>query len=348
MVELGGSIAELIVLEFGRDGLLERLADPFWLQCFGNVMGWDWDSSGLGTVVTGALKEALQNRRTGIGMAGGKGRVSRRAPDEIRQLGDRFGLPDSQVDFLVRASRLSAKVDNAALQDHHQLYHHAFILSEDGSWVVIQQGMNAERGYARRYHWYWKEVRRFDQEPHKAILGRRMQAALDMTARESEEARKASVDLVREDPRKLMRLLHSIREPGQTSLKRWTGEEDTYRYLSIPRNLNWRALQRVYELQPSNYEEFLGIQGVGPATLRALAYISGVVYGSEPSWRDPVRFSFALGGKDGVPYPVNRKAMDETIEVLRRGIEAARVGHRDKLRALKALRRILPREADRS
>jgi hypothetical protein len=342
MVELGGSIAELVVLEYGREALLERLADPFWLQCYGNIIGWDWDSSGLGTVVTGALKEALERRDLGVGVAGGKGRASRRAPEEIRRLGDEFGLPGDRVDSLVTASRLSAKVDNAALQDQHQLYHHAFILSENGSWVVIQQGMNPERRYARRYHWYWKEVRRFDEEPHKAILGRRLEAALDMTARESDAARKASVDLVREDPRKLMRLLRSIRKPGQRSLREWTGEEDTFKYLSIPRNLNWNMLRTVYELQPRSYEELLSIRGVGPAAVRALAYISDVVYGAEPSWRDPVKFSFALGGKDGIPYPVHRKAMDEATEILSRGIQEARVGRQDKLRALRALRRLVP------
>ncbi|MFQ5838586.1 MAG: DUF763 domain-containing protein [Thermoplasmata archaeon] len=342
MVELGGSIAEVIVYEYGREALLERLSDPFWLQCFGNVMGWDWDSSGMGTVVTGALKESLMSRDLGIGIAGGKGKVSRRSPEEIRHLGDAYDLSDDRTEALVRASKLSAKVDNAALQDQHQLYHHSFILSEDGSWVVIQQGMNPQRGYARRYHWYWKEVRRFDEEPHRAILGKKFGRALDMTAAESEGSRKASVDLAREDPKRITRFLRSLREPGQRSLREWTGEEDPFRYFSIPKNLNWNALRKTYDFQPANYEELLGIQGVGPATVRALAYISEVVYGEMPSWRDPVKFSFGLGGKDGIPYPVDREAMDETTEVLAKGIEEARVGKKDRLRALRTLRRLVP------
>ncbi len=342
MVELGGSIAEVIVHEYGREGLLERLSDPFWLQCFGNVTGWDWDSSGLGTVVTGALKESLKSRNLGIGIAGGKGRASRRSPEEIAQLGSAFGLVDDRVDSLVRASKLSAKVDNAAVQDQHQLYHHSFILSEDGSWVVIQQGMNPERGFARRYHWYWREVRRFDEEPHKAILGDPIEVALDMTAEESRESRKASLDLVREDTKRIARLLQSVREPGQRSLREWTGEEDPYQYFTVPKNLNWNTLRRAYEFQPQDYEELLGIAGVGPATVRALAYISEAIYGAKPSWRDPVKFSFALGGKDGIPFPVDRKAMDETIEIMSMGVEEAKVGKEEKLRSLRVLRRFVP------
>ncbi len=342
MVEMGGTIAETMVHELGREAFLERLSDPFWLQCFGNVMGWDWDSSGMGTVVTGALKESLRSKDLGIRVAGGKGRASRRSPEEIQQLGDDFGLQDSRVQYLVQASKLSAKVDNAAVQDQHQLYHHAFILSEDGSWVVIQQGMNPERGYARRYHWYWKHVRRFDEEPHGAIVGSEVETVLDMVAEESAESRQASVDLVREDPKQLVRFLKSLRKPGQMSLRSWTGEEDPYSYFSVPKRLNWDALRKAYEFQPANYGELLGMQGIGPAALRALAYVSEAIYGRPPSWRDPVKFSFALGGKDGIPYPVNRRAMDGTIEALRTAVDEAKVGKRHKLDALRTLREIVP------
>ncbi len=342
MVALGGSIAEIVVEEFGREGFLERLADPFWMQCFGNVVGWDWDSSGLGTVVTGALKESLKERNVGVNVAGGKGRVSRRTPAEIETLGEAYGLSDKAVENLVRASKLSAKVDNAAVQDQHQLYHHAFILSEDGSWVVIQQGMNPDAGYARRYHWYWQEVHRFAECPHTAILGRKVDRVLDMTAQASRENREASVDVAREEPRRVRRLLQSLRDPRQASLRKWTGEDDPYRYFAVPKRLNWSALRRVYEFQPRDYEELLGHPGIGPATVRALAYIGEAIYGERPSWRDPVKFSFALGGKDGIPYPVNRQAMDEAIHILARGIEEAKVGKREELRALKRLRSLVP------
>lgn len=342
MVELGGAIAETLVHERGRETLLERLADPFWLQCFGNVMGWDWDSSGMGTVVIGALKEALSRRRLGVGVAGGKGRASRRSPEEIRRLGEAFRLRSDDVEALVRASKLSAKVDNAAVQDRHQLYHHAFILSEDGGWTVIQQGMDPEAGLARRYHWHWRTVRRFDDEPQQAILGRRQPAALDLTARRSRGARRASVDAAREDPRRLQRLLASVREPGQRSLHAWTGEEDPCRAFTVPKRLDWRAMQRVYEFQPRDYEELLEQPGVGPATVRALAYVAEVIYGEEPSWRDPVKYAFAVGGKDGIPYPVDRKAMDETTALLRRAIQEAQIGRRERLRAVRKLRTLVP------
>ncbi|MFQ6012643.1 MAG: DUF763 domain-containing protein [Thermoplasmata archaeon] len=342
MVALGGAIAEVIVHEWSREVLLERLADPFWLQCYGNVLGWDWDSSGMGPVVLGALKEALRHRDVGLSVAGGKGRVARRSPDEIRALGAAFGLRDGSVEALVRASKLSAKVDSAAVQDQHRIYHHAFVLSEDGSWTVIQQGMNPERGMARRYHWYWREVSHFDEEPHAAILGETLPTALDMTARGSRASRGASVELAREDPRRIARFLRSLREPGQSSLRAWTGEEDPFRAFAVPQGVNWEALGRTYEFQPESFEELLGVRGIGPATVRALAYISAVIYGEEPSWSDPVRYSFALGGKDGVPYPVNREAMDETTHALARGIEEARLGSREKLRALQRLRALLP------
>lgn len=345
MVALGGAVAEVIVHEYGRDALLGRLADPFWLQCYGNVLGWDWDSSGMGPVVLGALKESLRNRDLGLGVAGGKGRVSRRTPQEIGALGTGFGLPDRSIEALVRASKLSAKVDNAAVQDQHPLYHHAFVLSENGSWTVIQQGMNPERGMARRYQWYWKGVTRFDEEPHAAILGSRLTAVLDLTARESRASREASVELAQEDPKRLVRFLRSLREPEQSSLHQWTGEEDPYQYFRVPKRVNWEALRRTYEFRPSNYEELLGTPGVGPATVRALAYIAAAIYGEEPAWRDPVRFSFALGGKDGVPFPVDRKAMDETTAMLAGGIAEAKAGKKEKLQALRRLRTLLPEPA---
>ncbi len=292
--------------------------------------------------MTGAMKEAFKESDLGVGVAGGKGRTSRRAPAEIEALGRSYGLSDHSIKDLVKASKLSAKVDSAAVQDQHQLYHHAFVLSEDGSWVVIQQGMNPDAGYARRYHWYWRGVERFVESPHGAILGRRVERALDMTSRESAGSRRISVEVAREGPRRIRRLLQSLRDPGQESLRRWTGEEDPFRYFSIPRRLNWNALRNVYEFRPSDYEELLGLPGVGPATVRALAYISEAIHGTEPSWSDPVKYSFALGGKDGIPYPVDRAAMDETTDILSRGISEARVGRGDKLRALKTLKDLVP------
>jgi hypothetical protein len=350
MRKLAKEIVTIIVDEYGTGEFLRRLSDPFWFQALGCVLGYDWHSSGVTTVVTGVLKQAVIPEEHGVAVCGGKGKISRQTPLEIGQVGEKFGFSTNKIESLQYASRISAKVDNVAIQAGYQLYHHAFFVDEDGRWAVIQQGMCPQDRTARRYHWLSENISNFVVEPHNAIVGDACrQIALDMTAKESEGCRKASVDLACEPPRKLMRLVMSIRPAYQKSLEDWLPETAQTAWtdykidvLSMPANINWKALQEVYELQPRNYEELLGFKGVGAATVRGLALIAELIYGEKPSWKDPVKYSFAYGGKDGVPYPVDRRAMDESIQILRRAVEDAKLGDREKLNALNRLRVFVP------
>jgi hypothetical protein len=336
MVRLGRAISEVIVLEWGRKEFLERLADPFWFQAFGCVLGFDWHSSGLTTTVTGALKEACLED-LGFGVCGGKGKASRKAPGEILETGDRFSLGGKKIENLMHSSRMAAKVDSAAVQDSYQLYHHAFFFTEKGEWCVVQQGMNTQTRYARRYHWLSENVKSPVEEPHSAICcDKRGGRVLDMTAAESREAREASVAVVRDSPKEVEKLLC-----GRNCLQRFSGQ----RVLVMPRShyiagmnkRNLETLKKAHEIQPRNYEELLGVKGLGPAGVRALALVSELVYGKPPSWKDPAGFSFAHGGKDGIPYPVDRKGYDRSVEVMESAIENAKLGSREKLSALKRL-----------
>jgi len=245
---------------------------------------------------------------------------------------------------------MSAKVDNTAIQAGYQLYHHAFFLAEDGKWAVIQQGMCPQDRTARRYHWLSDNAKNFVVEPHDAIAGDvKRDIVLDMTAKESEGCRKTSVDITKEKPKKIKRMIMSIRPAYQKSLQEWMPKtadtlwkEYPIDILSMPRNINWKALQEVYEFKPHNYEELLGFKGMGPATIRGLALIAELIYGEKPSWKDPVKYSFAYGGKDGVPYPVNRRAMDESIRILKQAIQEAKIGSNERMRSLQRLRRFVP------
>ena len=351
MIKLARGITLIIIDEYGRKELLRRISDPYWFQAFGCVLGYDWHSSGVTTVVTGVLKNALSHEEHGVVVCGGKGKASMRTPEEISQVGEKFNLPTDEVERLIYASRMSAKVDNTAIQAGYPLYHHAFFITEDGDWAVIQQGMNVRDRTARRYHWLSDGVESFVVEPHEAIVGNlRRKLVLDMTAMRSEGCRRVSVDLAKEEPKRVGRLLKSIRPAYQRTLQEWVpdrGETPIRSYISeylyMPRRINWEALKRAYEFQPRNYEELLSIRGIGPATVRGLALISELIYGEKPSWRDPVKYSFAYGGKDGVPFPVDRKAMDRSIGILIEAIENARLGDREKLKALQRLRRFVPK-----
>ncbi|MFQ6127900.1 MAG: DUF763 domain-containing protein [Thermoplasmata archaeon] len=342
MIDLSRGVLKIICLEFGNEEFLERISDPFWFQALSCVLGFDWHSSGVSTVTCGALKEALKEEDLGIAIAGGKGKASRQTPAQIERFGEQMNLSSQTIDDMIYRSKMTAKVDNTAIQDNHQLYHHVFVFTERGSWAVIQQGMNPESGYARRYHWYHAHVDDILEEPHDAILGRRMQVTLDMTSRLSRDCKQTSIDIAKDGPRRLKRLFSSIRSSSQTSLKKWTGEEESMKVLQMPMRINWNAVKAICDFQPNDYEEMIAIKGVGPSTVRALALISDLIYGDEPSWRDPVKFSFTVGGKDGVPYPVDRKTMDESIYILRSGIEESKVGDNEKIRALKRLRKVIP------
>ncbi len=351
MRKLAKEIAAIIIDEYGTDTLLTRLSDPYWFQAFGCVLGYDWHSSGVTTVVTGILKQALSQDEHGIIVCGGKGKTSRKTPAEITDAAEQFGFSENTINALTYTSRITAKVDNTAIQAGYQLYHHAFLLTENKKWAVIQQGMSAEDRTARRYHWLSDNVTSFVVEPHNAIVGdAKREKALNMTAKTSEGARKASVDIAKEPPNRLMRLFEAARPLQQKSLREWlpqnSSQQQSITVLQMPRNINWKMLKQVYEFQPKNYEELLSVKGVGPATVRGLALVAELVYGEKPSWQDPVKYSFAYGGKDGVPYPVDRKAMDESIQLLKQTVQSAKVGDKEKTQSLQRLRRFVPENAN--
>jgi len=331
---LGRAIYEVIELEFGRDEFLRRVSDPFWFQAFGCVLGFDWHSSGLTTTVCGALKESLDPWEHGIVVLGGKGSASRKTPDEIQSAGEKFNLSYSKTMDLVYASKMTAKVDNTAIQDGYQLYHHSFFLTEDGKWAVIQQGLNDSTSYARRYHWLSENINSFVNEPHSAICcDKKEERVLNTVANESKESRSIMVDVVQENPERIKR--HLI----QLSLSK-VGFEYGFT-MSSEHEIDVHLYKKFIDLnefKPRTYEELLAFKGVGPKTIRALALISDLIYGTPPSWKDPVKYSFSHGGKDGFPYPVDKLQYDKSIELLKTAIENARINDYEKLRALDRLK----------
>ncbi|MEF8832022.1 MAG: DUF763 domain-containing protein [Candidatus Thermoplasmatota archaeon] len=340
MVRLSRGIVEVIIEDFGREEFLRRITDPHWFQAFSCTIGFDWHSSGTTTTTCGALKEALDPSQHGLAITGGKGKTSRSTPDEIRRLEDVFSIKPSDIDELVGSSKLSAKVDNSCIQDDYQLYHHCFIVSEESNWGVIQQGMKEEDGYARRYQWLSRSVDKMIEEPHEGVAcDRKEENVLNMTNRDSREARDISVDLVNDNPVHLRKYLG---EDRQTSLTDFGAKE-----LDMPSHhavldmdlteRGWKTLEKAYEIQPSDYEELVTLEGMGPKKIRALALVSDLIYGTEVSWEDPVKYSFAHGGKDGTPYPVDKKVYHNTLQVLEEDIERAEVSEKDKKHAIKRL-----------
>ena len=302
MTKLAPEIVEAIVIEHGRSALLHRLSDPYWFQAFGCVLGFDWHSSGVTTTVCGALKLGLAPRAQALGLyvAGGKGKASRETPNELTVIGSRLGLDGERLAY---NSRMAAKVDTAAVQDGFGIYHHTFFVASDGEWAVVQQGMRDADSSARRYHWLGSRLSDFVNEPHAAIAtDGGEQRVLNMVAAESAAARTASADFARMEPRLVDREIARVITMSLPS-RHW---------VDIKRDINPAHLRKVllstYESAPQNFENLLSLRGVGPSAVRALALVSEVVYGRPASMRDPARFSFAHGGKDGHPYPVNRAA----------------------------------------
>jgi hypothetical protein len=313
----------------GPEEVLRRLSDPFWFQAFGCVLGFDWHSSGVTTTVCGAVKETVRGSERDFGLyaAGGKGATSRKTPREIAAACDGLSRDPGP---LVYASRMSAKVDSAAVQDGYQLYHHAFFFTPAGSWCVVQQGMNDANGMARRYHWLSSTLASFVEEPHEAVCCDASGEALNLVAAESAPVREASAELARREPAKtleLVRKLPSLELPRRHDVR---AADVSPAYLE-------KTLLRTYEQAPEDFERLLGTPGVGAKTLRALALVSELVYGTAASTRDPARFSFAHGGKDGHPFPVDRATYDRTIDVLHSALDRARVDHSEKVAALKRL-----------
>lgn len=343
MMPMASALCEFIADEFGPHELLRRLADPVYFQALSNVLGYDWDSSGSTTVTCGVLKSVLTFDKHSIVAAGGKGLASMKTPDQLRALED-FGMDGSA---LAELSRNVAKVDNAAIQDGYSLYQHVFFVDTEENWTVVQQGMDSKSNDARRYHWTSEEVDSFINEPHSGMIsGELKDSALDMTSKESEDCRKTSVDIVKEDPVKIRRMLEDIKSYGETTLIPWLEGNTQPRvlpsYKVVPQRMNWNAVRRAYETQPSDYQNLLFMDGIGPAAVRGLSLISEMIYGSAPSWSDPVRMTFAFGGKDGVPYPVPRKSYDEAIQFMEKAIEEAKLGRKDKVVGLRRLRKFAP------
>jgi hypothetical protein len=283
---------------------------------------------------------AMDRQKVGVTICGGKGRTSLRTPKEIREMAQVFGLSNYKTESMVYASKMCAKTDNSLIQDSYRLYHHCFFFSKNGDWIVIQQGINEEKGNARRYHWGLGH-RRFTLDPmHEIICPTRLPETLNMTHIESRENQKTCVDLVRENPNKLEKQLLKPVQENQCRLDKWLHSRETL--LIMPRSINWDAVRAAYEFQPRTYEELVSRKGIGPGTIRGLALVAELIYGNRASWRDPVKFNFAFGGKDGVPYPVDRKSMDEAIDIIKSGINSAELKRKEQMQALKRLRKCIP------
>lgn len=328
MAKLGFAVFEVLLNDYGKDEVIRRMSDPFWFQSLGAVMGMDWHSSGVTTSVMGALKRAVNphSKSLGIYIAGGKGKFSLETPNELLKIADLTGLNGSE---LVKASKLSAKVDNTAIQDGYQLYTHNFILSDEGKWSVIQQGMNAKDKTARRYHWHSENLKSFVDEPHTGICGKNQGIILDLTAKSAQENRHGILEISHEAPEKIMKEVslilpaHHDVQASDVNLKRLGA-----------------MLAMTREMQPENFEDLLLLKGVGPRMMQSLALVSEVIHGAPSRFQDPARFSFAHGSKDGHPFPVPTKIYDETLEILRSGIEKSKLGNSDKMQAIKKLHEI--------
>jgi len=331
MCQLAREITIITVTEFGTEEMLRRLSDPFWFQAFGCVLGYDWHSSGVTTTVCGAIKDGIRGleRELGLFVAGGKGRTSRKTPLEIESTGYLLKVNPSS---LVYASRMSAKVDNSALQDGYQLYHHSFFFTREGSWAVIQQGMNEVNRYARRYHWLGDKVSDFVCEPETAICSQAKGEALNLVARESANVRDVITQVAtKEKPSKIIDQLNKLKILNLPR-RPYISMEDIH-----PDRLS-KIFLNAYEHKPENFESLLALEGIGAKTLRALSLISELVYETPISLRDPASYSFAHGGKDGHPYPVDRKTYDSSIQFLVQAVEKAKIGDKEKIEAFRRLR----------
>ena len=330
MSKLAREITIFIVTDFGPTEMLRRVSDPCWFQAFGCVLGYDWHSSGVTTTVCGALKDGLHGleRELGLFVAGGKGRTSRKTPAEIEDFGPAISVDPAR---LIYASRMAAKVDNSALQDGYQLYHHTFLFTDKGQWAVVQQGMNEVNRYARRYHWLGETVTDFVCEPHAAICSEGKGEVLNLVASESAPARTTITSIA---------TLQSS-EAILSDIKRMKTLDLPRRHHILVEDIHPDRLSKgfsvIYERQPKGFEGLLSLEGVGPKTIRALSLISELIYGVPASFRDPARYSFAHGGKDGIPFPVNRRTYDQSIDLLARATAKAKIDSTEKKEALSRL-----------
>ncbi|ACK42054.1 MULTISPECIES: DUF763 domain-containing protein [Dictyoglomus] len=329
MKKLAREIILIFAIENRTDEFLRKLSDPFWFQALGCILGFDWHSSGLTTTTGAALKEGLGelSHEIGLYIVGGKGKTALNTPEEITKLAEKEGFDPQKWIFI---SRIVARVDNNAIQDGYQLYHHLLIFTKKGTWCVIQQGMNNKNNFARRYHWLGEELKSFTEEPHKGIITQKFEDyVVNLVAKESKQTQEIITTLMKEDPNKVISLWNKV------SLKLPSYHPITPKEIKSE-NLK-KILLKTYEAPPKDFQEVLLKEGVGAKTLRALTLISELVYDAPASIKDPARFSFAHGGKDGHPYPVDKKNYDKTIEILERAIKNAKLGRREELETLKRL-----------
>lgn len=329
MTKLSLHVVEAIIIEQGTKGFLSRMSDPFWFQSFGAVIGMDWNSSGVTTAVMRALKTTLNphSKSLGLYVCGGKGKASLQTPAELKRIGDKTGL---DADYLARCSRLSAKVDNTAVQDGFQLYIHSFVVSNEGDWTVIQQGMKTEDKSARRYHWHSENVASFVIEPHAAICGEHQGDILNLVDNNAEPAQTGILQIAQEKAVKIVNEVTQMNLPKHYGIK--ATDVNLKRLAGI--------LQLAQESQTTDFEDLLLLRGLGPRTLQSLALVSEVIHGTPTRFSDPARFSFAHGGKSGKPFPVPTQVYDETIDTLKTAVSRAKIGETDKQKAIKKLSKI--------
>jgi len=385
MVSLGREMTQVLIAEYGPDEFVKRLADPVWFQSLGTVLAFDWNASGLTTILTAALKESIrgQEKDLGVFICGGKGKTSRKTPDEITDWGSKLSLGEGKTNSLVYNSKMSAKVDSSLIQDGYQIYHHSFIFSKNGAWAVVQQGMNTEEQTARRYHWFSDDIKDLVVEPHKGIASQRinkLNSTLNMSSKKSDKNRQISTELVNSNYKTIMKDIEvlrrhssdlsqmiSYRSPviparqrsdkhpvGIQSGKGFrTSQNDTTTLLSLSRGefkthpviaedfgkskYLERILGKLTDEKPDNYEGLLATKGVGPKTIRALSLVSELIYGADASYEDPARYSFAHGGKDATPYPVDKETYDKTIETMRQVVKKTRINVLEKEKIYKRL-----------
>ena len=326
MTKLGTAITEAIIYDYGSSAFLSRLSDPFWFQALGAVMGMDWHSSGITTSVMGALKRGLAPRadELGIYICGGRGRFSRNTPQELRSIADRRGF---DAEALVRASRLTARVDNNAIADGFQIYLHSFILASNGEWAVVQQGLNDRSGMARRYHWHSASLSDFVAEPHTGIVGENQGFIMNLVDAQAKPAQSALLQIAREKPETTLAAARHLRMPDHHEVR---AEDIDLKRLGA-------VLAVAYDRDLRQFAELLLLEGLGPRTLQSLALIAEVVHGAASRFSDPARFSFAHGGKDRHPFPVPLKTYDESVNFLRTSLDKAKLGGGDKLAGMRRL-----------
>ena len=355
MTRLGRGISVAIVEEFGSEELLKRLSDPVWFQSLGCVMGFDWNSSGLTVTTMGALKEAVRGMETELGfyICGGK-RVSHKTPEETRKWGQYLGWEESKTNGLVNASKMAAKVDSSLIQDGFSIYAHNLLFTNSGKWAVIQQGMNVDEQKARRYHWLSDGVSDFTEDPHSGIASDIRLKPLNLTAKESKENKNISADMVKLEPNAFLKNFQSAaravsknmpsvsspagnslgsqgRLPGFTDME--LNDVEFHWHPVVTEKFDMKRLKKTIEkahfLAPVDFTQLLAGGGVGPKTIRALSLVAEIIYGAKPSYEDPARYTFAVGGKDGTPFPVDRATYDRTLTAIEKGIKQSKINQRE-------------------